>query len=109
MQLVDKWSSDGHFRIELDGSVCVLLAIFALQTEDRRLAGGGGGGGSVNVCFHISTKGSIWCLNRLQLNRIATDIYFFKCQSRNNMLFCALYCVLVLRCRQRATEIKELF
>ena len=42
MQLVDKWSSDGHFRIELDGSVCVLLAIFALQTEDRRLAGGVG-------------------------------------------------------------------
>ena len=24
------------------------------------------------------------------------------------MLFCALYCVLVLRCRQRTTEIKEL-
>ena len=99
--LVDKRSSDGHFRIELNSSVCALLAIFALQTEDR--------GGRVNVCFHISTQRSIWCLNRLQLNRMATNIYFFKCQSRNNMLFCALYCVLVLRCRQRTTEIKELF
>ena len=100
VQLVDKRSSDGHFRIELNSSVCALLAIFALQTEDR--------GGRVNVCFHISTERSI-CLNRLQLNRIATNIYFLKCQSRNNMLFCALYCVLVLRCRQRTTEIKELF
>ena len=101
VQLVDKRSSDGHFRIELNSSVCALLAIFALQTEDQ--------GGRVNVCFHISTERSIWCLNRLQLNRMATNIYFFKCQSRNNMLFCALFCVLVLRCRQRTTEIKELF
>ena len=100
VQLVDKRSSDGHFRIELNSSVCALLAIFALQTEDQ--------GGRVNVCFHISTGRSIWCLNRLQLNRMATNIYFFKCQSRNNMLFCALYCVLVLRCRQRTTEINEL-
>ena len=83
--LVDKRSSDGHFRIELNSSVCALLAIFALQTEDQ--------GGRVNVCFHISTERSIWCLNRLQLNRMATNIYFFKCQSRNNMLFCALFCV----------------
>ena len=101
IQLVDKRSSDGHFRIELNSSVCALLAIFALQTEDRV--------GRVNVCFHISTERSIWCLNSLWLNRMATNIYFFKCQSRNNMLFCALFCVLVLRCRQRTTEIKELF
>ena len=41
--------------------------------------------------------------------RTAKNIYFFKIQSRNDMLFCASYCVLLLRCRQRATEIKELF
>ena len=99
VQLVDKRSSDG---ISEDGSVCALLAIFALQTDNW------GGGGRVNVCFHISTKGSIWYLNRLQLSRMATNIYFFKIQSRNNILFCALYCVLILRCRQRTTEIKEL-
>ena len=55
MQLVDKWSSDGHFRIELDGSVCVLLAIFALQTEDRRL-GGGGVGEVLTFAFTLALK-----------------------------------------------------
>ena len=48
MQLVDKWFSDGRFRLELDGSVCVLLAIFALQTEDRR-----GGGEVLTFAFTL--------------------------------------------------------
>ena len=98
-QLVDKWSGDGHFRIEL---LTVLYVYCMLYLHYKQKIGGGG---RVNVCFHISTKWSIWCLNRLQLNRMATNIHFFHCQLRNNMLFCALYCVLVLSCRQCTTEI----
>ena len=48
VQLVDKRSSDGHFRIELDGSVCALLAIYALETEDW--------GGGLTFAFTLALK-----------------------------------------------------